>query len=157
MFAQLLTDGFLFTNTALPVALMKADYGSGYAPPAAVIGSPHGLRGWSIRINVLPDDESQASKVSGETRAVYLWEFWRARKREGDVAFWVKDPNDGRFYLAGFVDDELSLDLLCAKAFATGLQLRQRRDREQASPVVVLPGTPAPPDWPIFGETDFGG
>ncbi len=146
-FAQLNTEGFLFTQTGLPVSLLKGSFGDGYDGPAAVIGSPHGLRGWSVKIGVLPDAEG---------RATYLWNFMLASKRAGNEAFWIADPKDNLFYLAEFIDDELSFDVLRSKAYATGLQLRQRRDRIQESPVTVIPGGPARPDWPEFGKSEFG-
>lgn len=148
-FELLNTNGFRFTEARLPLPLLTADYGDGYEPPAAITGNPAGVLNWSVSIGVLPNDVATP-------RAEYLWNFWLARKAAGDGLFWVQDPRDGLYYLAGFVDDELGFEVLCAKAFASGLQLRQRRDAEQASPVSVLPGAPQP-EWPIFGDTEFGG
>ena len=51
------TTGFLFTNTTLTVNLSTGPGGDGYAPPAALIGSPEGLRSWAVRIETLPDLE----------------------------------------------------------------------------------------------------
>lgn len=155
MFEVLNTSGFLFTQTGLPVSLARADYGDGYAPPAAIVGSPNGLRGWALKIDALPNTEE--GLIGDLSRADYLWEFWNARKREGNVAFWIQDPKDDKYYLVEFTADELSYELLCSLVYSTGLQLRQRRDRAQASPVTILPGTPAPPDWPVWGETEWGG
>lgn len=143
-YAQLTSDGFLFTQTGLPVAVMRAPFGDGYAAPAALIGAPLGTRGWAVKIAAM-------NKVD---RAEYLWQFFQARKREGDAVFWLQDPKDDLYYLASFVDDELSFELLCATLFSTGLQLRQGRVKGQPSPVSVLEDT-APP-WPIWGETEWG-
>lgn len=145
------TNGFLFTRTALPVSVLTAPVGDGYQLPGAVIGSPLGVRGWNARIDAMTTLAEPAA-VAEE----YLWQFWLARKAAGDELFWVEDPKDDLYYLAEFVDAMLSFDLLCSRVYATGLQLRQRRDPQQASPVAVLPGTPAPPDWPEWGTTEWG-
>lgn len=122
---RLRTTGFLFTRTDVAPAVLTGDYGDGYHPPGAVIGAPSGVRGWTARIDVLPDDERYL--VEGQTRANYLWAFFVARKMADDEAFWLYDHKDDLFYPASFVDDALSYSLLCAKLYATGLQFQQRR------------------------------
>ena len=142
-FELLNTSGFRFTQTTIPVSLLRADFGDGYAPPAAIIGSS--VRGWNVRLDAVNSPDAE-----------YLWQFWLARKREGNFACWIRDPKDDLYYLVEFTDNNLSFDLLCARAYAIGIELRQRRDRDQASPVTELPGGPPKPDWPEWGVTEFG-
>lgn len=125
------TTGFLFTETTLTLSLLTADFGDGYEANA-LTGSPHGVRGWSMKIDVLPDSYSHAAAVEGDTRAEYLWQFFLRSKAAGNQPFWFEDPKDGKFYLAKFADDTLSYSILCAKIYSTGLQLKQRRIRSTA-------------------------
>jgi hypothetical protein len=134
-YAILDTTGFLFTDTSLRVALLKADFGDGFGA-GALIGSPNGTRTWAIQIAALPDSLEYARPVQGDTRANYLWEFFLASKIAGNAPFWLQDLKDGKFYLAEFVEDELSYSVLCAELYSTGLQLRQRR----------VPGMAPPPE-----------
>jgi hypothetical protein len=149
---QLKTDGFLFTQTAVAFALMKADFGDGYGK-GALISDPAGLRRWSVKIDVLPDSDEHVPKVDAQTRSEYLWNFFVASKRSGNYPFWLQDPKDEQFYLVEFVDDELSYDLLCVKVYSTGLQLRQRRVTDQATPVDSIPFG----EVPDYGVGDYGG
>lgn len=137
-YEQLQTDGFLFTQTSVAVALATADFGDGY-DSGALIGDPDGLRGWNVKIDVLPDASDQAPLIGGKTRSNYLWDFWLASKAAADRPFWVEDIKDGLFYLASFVDHNLSYEVLCGKVYSTGLQLRQRRARDQTTPVEEIP------------------
>jgi hypothetical protein len=129
------TTGFLFTETSITLDLLKADFGDGYKA-GALVGAAEGLRTWTIKIDVLPDDLEYAPPVSGtdETRANYLWEFYLSSKQAGDDPFWIEDMKTGKWHLAEFVDDSLTYPILCAKVYATGLQLRQRRMRGQVVP-----------------------
>lgn len=149
---RLITDGFLFTQTTLAFVLLTADFGDGYQA-AALIGAEAGLRTWTMKIEVLPDSSEQAPKVDEQTRSEYLWNFFVASKRSGDYPFFVEDPKDDQFYLASFTDHTLSFDILCAKLYATGLQLRQRRVRDQASPIPTYPII----DVPDYGAGEYGG
>lgn len=140
-YEELNQSGFKFGSTSVRMDLAKGDFGDGFAPPAAVISNPEGLRSWSVTIAVLPDStaQGQAPLIEGETRAEYLWNFWLNSKATGDAPFWIRDPKDGQFYLACFVDDELSYEILCSKVYGTGLQLRQRRVADQETPVEEIP------------------
>jgi hypothetical protein len=137
-YLQLQTKGFLFTQTSVAVAVATADFGDGF-DAGALIGSAEGLRAWNVKIDVLPDSSNQAPLVDGKTRANYLWDFFLTSKAAGDRPFWIEDVKDGKFYLASFTEHTLSYDVLCSKAYSTGLSLRQRRARDQASPVEALP------------------
>jgi hypothetical protein len=132
------SSGFLFTQTAVAVALSTADFGDGY-DAGALIGSPEGLRSWNVKIDVLPDSSDQAPEIDSKTRANYLWDFFLASKAAGDEPFWIEDIKDGKFYLASFVDHTLSYEVLCGKVYSTGLALRQRRVSDQTTPVVTIP------------------
>jgi hypothetical protein len=77
----------------------------------------------------------------GSSRAQYLWRFFRVSKAAGNQPFWfeMEDPDDGtrKLFLASFVDHRLSYEVLCAKIYSTGLQLKQRRVRDVESPIAV--------------------
>jgi hypothetical protein len=139
-YAILNTTGFLFTETSIEIALLKADFGDGYGA-GALVGSAKGLRGWTMQIDALPDDFEHVGPVgdSEQTRASYLWDFFLASKTAGNDPFWFEDPKDDKYYLVEFIDDRLTYPILCAKLYSSGLQLRQRRVR----------GLTAPP--PAFG------
>jgi len=151
---RLITDGFLFTQTGVKFSILSADFGDGLEA-AATIDS--GLRRWTIKIDVLPDSASQVPLVDGQTRSEYLWNFFCASKQSGNYPFFIEDPKDGQFYLACFVDDELSYEVLCAKIYSTGLQLRQRRVRDQVSPIPSYPIIDVPGDVPDYGAGEYGG
>jgi len=129
-FATIETDGFLFTRTASRFVIARAGFGDGYDAAQTLDDS---TRSWSVKIDALPDLD--VALVAGQTRAAYLFDFWLARKAAGNEPFWLLDPKDGLLYLADFADDALSFDLLCAKVYATGLELRQRRVTGTASPI----------------------
>jgi hypothetical protein len=138
-YEQLKTDGFLFTQTGLGLNLLKADFGDGYGE-AAVIGTPAGVRSWNVKISVLPNLTIACNKpINSQTRAAYLWSFFCASKQQGDRPFWLFDYYDQKSYLASFVDDSLSYDMLTGKLFSSGLNLRQRRTTDFPE---ALAGTP---------------
>lgn len=129
-------DGFLFTRVSARVDLLHADFGDGYRS-AARIGSKEGLHSWSVKIDVLPDDEDYSingEETGIETRANYLFNFFLRSKAASNKPFWIQCPRDFKFYLAEFVDDEIDYDILCSRLFSAGLNLRQRRVSDQESP-----------------------
>ncbi len=138
-YEQINQSGFLFTQTSVRLDLLKAPAGDGFALPSAVISDPAGLRSWSVKIDALPDSDAQAPKIGSETRAEYLWNFFLASKASGNAPFWIEDPKDEKFYLAEFVDDELTYEILCSKVYSAGLSLRQRRAADQETPVEEIP------------------
>jgi hypothetical protein len=138
MTEQLRTTGFLFTQLAIALPVLSADYGDAYRAPGAVIGNSAGLRSWSAKIDALPDDASHWL-VAGQARASYLWDFWLARKTADDEPFYLYDHKDDVLYLASFADDALTFEILCAKVFSTGLQFRERRVDGVTSPIAGLP------------------
>lgn len=149
-YERLNTSGFLFTQTKVAVNILSGDFGDGFAPPSAVIGNPSGLRGWTIRIDALPDSNI-VPLIEGKTRADYLWDFFVASKAAGNKPFWVEDPKTDLFYLASFTDDEISYEILCSKVYSTGLTLRQRRVSGQVSPI-----DSAVPDFVARWKSDEG-
>src|SRR5687768_4151896 len=92
-YEQLNDAGFLFTLAGARVDLLHGDFGDGYRA-SALIGSPEGLRTWSVKISVLPDGSEQAPLIDGKTRAMYLWDFWFASKAAGNRPFWIEDPRE---------------------------------------------------------------
>jgi hypothetical protein len=132
------TTGYIFTDVKVKVSILSADFGEGYEAAATIGG---GLRTWVMKIDVLPDNFTDAVPVQGtqETRAAYLWNFFLRSKLAGNQPFRFRHADPGQQeqeWLACFVDDELSYSILCSRIFSTGLQLRQRRLRSQDSPGV---------------------
>lgn len=138
-YLQLNQSGFKFTRAGVEMNLSTADCGDGYEPPSALIGSAEGLRSWTVRIEGLPNTTDQAPAIDGKTRADYLWDFFIANKGGGNTPFWIEDPKDNLFYLAKFIDDRLDYEMLSSQIYSTGLELRQRRVTDQATPVAELP------------------
>lgn len=134
------TEGFQLTEIAAEWKVLTAEFGDGYEA-GALAGHPAGTRSWSIKIDVLPGVTDQVPPVEGVSRAQYLWQFFKTTKAANDEPFWVEleDPEDGmrKLFLASFVDNKLSYTVLCAKIYSAGLQLRQRRLTDVASPVPV--------------------
>jgi hypothetical protein len=130
-YEQIATDGFLFTRLVARFAIAHAGFGDGYDAARTL---DDGQRAWSIKIAALPDLDAPP-RVGTQSRALYLWEFFVARKAAGDEPFWLLDPKDGMLYLSSFTDDALTFEILCAKVYATGLELRQRRVAGVTSPI----------------------
>jgi len=125
------TDGFLITRTGSAFVIARAGFGDGYDAAQTI---SQARRKWSIKIDTLPDLVG-SPLVGSDTRAAYLWDFFTARKSEGDAPFWLKDPKDDLLYLATFADESLSYDVLCDHVYATGLELVQRRASDTDSPI----------------------
>jgi hypothetical protein len=130
------TTGFLFTSIEIGFTMLEADYGRGLMD-AVVLDD--GLRVWSMKIDVLPDQKRYGFIAETQlTRAAYLWNFFNASKRAGNMPFWLNhaDPGeDARDWLVSFADHKLSYQQLCDKIFGgVGLTLRQRALRDQESP-----------------------
>lgn len=133
---QLKTSGFQFTQTGVGLNLLKADFGDGYGD-AALIGAPSGARSWNVKIAILPNQQTRCGDAT--TRAAYLYDFFCASKAAGDRPFWLFDYYSQQSYLACFVDDDLTLEMLTGKLFAAGLNLRQRRTTDFPEPLAGAP------------------
>ncbi|HWQ36951.1 MAG TPA: hypothetical protein VNQ79_29235 [Blastocatellia bacterium] len=123
--------GFHFEQTGLRAARLRADFGDGYTAGARV-GSAEGLRAWRLRIDALPDLPEYL--IGQQTRARYLWEFWRRHKLEKESeVFRLRDPfpaDPSRpFVFARFTEDELNFGMFCELVFSVGLTLIQCRVR----------------------------
>lgn len=131
------TTGFSFTEMAITVSVLKANYGDGYGA-GALNGHAQGLRSWTIEVALLPDlDEFlifPADSSEGETRANYLWDLFLRSKVAGNRPFRFREHKDGQEFFAEFVEDTLSFQMFTAKLFSTGLQIKQRRVRDFESP-----------------------
>lgn len=140
------TSGFLLTEIAGEWSVVTADFGDGFQGSLR-IGDAQGTRAWSMKVDVLPDTadapliQDSIDPLRNDTRAQYLWRFFRRSKSAGNEPFWfeVDDPDDGlrRRFLASFVDNKITFTILCAKIYSTGLQLRQRRLPDVTSPEVI--------------------
>jgi hypothetical protein len=125
--------GFTFEQIGLQARRKSANFGDGYTAGAR-IGHVEGLRAWRIKIDVLPDFLVGCSESYLETRARYLWEFWRRHKLEKDSEiFLMRDPfpadptrTQDRVF-ARFVEDELNYPLTTEYVFSCELTIRQCR------------------------------
>ncbi|HEY0169893.1 MAG TPA: hypothetical protein VGB98_02485 [Pyrinomonadaceae bacterium] len=137
-FERLITEGFLFEGIAIRGETLRASYGSGYGE-GAVVGNPEGLRSWKVKIGALPNVEGENLINAGEhglqTRFAYLYQFFvRHNVRNARKPFWVRDPVDGRDYLAEIAEDEMDFPMLSRVVMKAGLTIRQRRVYGQTSP-----------------------
>lgn len=162
------TAGFLLTDTTGEWDVLSADFGDGYEAAALVgdpqgtrswTVTIAALPDSTDQVGSIEDDlepEYVLGEVSGfvltepgdrillegSSRSKYLWRFFRISKATNDEPFWIEvdDPDDGarKKFLASFIDNRLNYGVLCAKLYSTGLQLRQRRLRDVASPVLVI-------------------
>jgi hypothetical protein len=134
---RLNTEGFLFEDTSIGGSNLRANYGDGYGE-GAVIGSPAGLRGWKVKIGVLPHTEDysiNAGEHGLQTRALYLWRFYeRHNVANAFKPFWMRDPFLLQDFLVEIAEERLSYAMLCRLAYSTGLTLRQRRVHGVESP-----------------------
>lgn len=137
-FERLITTGFLFEGIAIRGETLRASYGSGYGE-GAVVGNPEGLRTWKVKIGALPNVEGEDLINAGaqglQTRFEYLFDFFvRHNVANARKPFWVKDPVDGRDYLAEIAEDEMDFKMLSRVVMQAGLTIRQRRVFGQTSP-----------------------
>lgn len=171
MIETLDTAGFLMTETALEMGLLDADFGDGFRssllsgssegtrtwtirvdtlPDNNVApGIPNTLgdsfllteEGGYLLLESGGRIVLETTVESSDTRATYLWRFFRLSKAAGNQPFWVEheDPDDGtrKLFLASFAEHKLTYTVLCAKIYSTGLQLKQRRLPGVVSPVAV--------------------
>jgi len=127
-------SGFIFEQIGLQARRLTANYGDGYTAGAR-LGSVQGLRAWRVRVDCLPDIHIAGGGESyPETRARYLWEFWRKHKLELDSEIFImRDPfpddvtRTADKVFARFVENELNYGLDTEYLFNTGLTIMQAR------------------------------
>lgn len=122
-FAQLGDD---FAGT-----ILSADFGGGFKATAVV---NEDVREWLLQADVLVDLEDEGLLVDAgeqgmQTRARYLWGFYRRHMLAGQRPFWIRCPFESADYLAEFADTALTYDVFTSVLYATGFTLRQRRVR----------------------------
>lgn len=109
------------------------------APPVPDNLDPHYLKLELGAGFILLEEGGRILLEHASTRALYLWRFFRLSKARGDEPFWVEieDPDSGtrKLYLASFADHALNYQVLCARVYGAGLNLRQRRVSGIASPI----------------------
>lgn len=128
--------GFTFEEVGLQARRITANFGDGYTAGAR-IGLADGLRGWKVRIDLLPDFDLQPGasfEAYIETRARYLWNFWKRHKLERNSEIFIMrdpfpaDPTRKRDRVfARFIGEDLSLPMTTEYLFSAGLTLRQAR------------------------------
>jgi hypothetical protein len=104
-------------------AVLEADYGGGYHDGVNV-GPLGGLHTWALSSGCLPDDDT-ISPIGLESRFAYYFDFFKARKAEGNSTFIIEFREAN--YHAGFVDPRISMERFTNDLFAGGVLIKQRR------------------------------
>lgn len=121
--------------------ILSADFGGGYRA-TAVVGED--VREWLMRADVLVDLDDEGLLVDAgaqgtQTRARYLWGFYRRHMLAGQKPFWIRCPFEKADFLAEFADTALTYDVFTSVLYATGFTLRQRRVRGVESQGAQVP------------------
>lgn len=127
-FELLQTKGSFGCVESISHAVLNADFGDGYEQ-TALIGSQTGLRSWRLKWDVLAQVlRAQNPFFDNEelNQADYLWDFY-CRARALGQPFVIQSSRNGQYYLAKFVDENLSYELFACRLYTTGLALTQRR------------------------------
>lgn len=111
--------------------ILSADFGGGYKATAVV---NEDVREWLLQADALVDLEDENLLVGAgaqgmQTRARYLWGFYRRHMLAGQRPFWFRCPFESADFLAEFTDTALTYDVFTSVLYAAGFTLRQRRVR----------------------------
>lgn len=103
---------------------LKASFGSGRGASARV-GAAHGIWGWEISSDVLPDDEDYGNMVNGLPRMEYYTDFIR-RHTLGTRDIFLIDFR-GRKYHASFAENKIGGNMLSYDVFdMSGVEIEMR-------------------------------
>lgn len=120
------------------VSLVKFKYPGSYREPAINVGHSDGDWGMKLVFSVLskslaPGIDPGAQFGGLQSRADYLWEFYRRHKLGGDKPFIVECEFPGskglRQFLMVFAEDNISYQAFAVRLFSSGLALEQARVR----------------------------
>jgi phage-related protein len=126
---MLLEIGDFGLSEQIDFRVLEFSFGDGYED-SALVGSTEGTLSWKLTFKVLPGFLGQeiSGPLSAESRAEYLWNFFKDRMAAGNETFKFISPRDGRMYLAAFAETKLSYELFAVKMFSSGISLKQRRE-----------------------------
>lgn len=103
--------------------VLEAKFGGNYHAGVNV-GPDGGLHTWMLSSGCLPDDDD-ISPIDAKSRFAYYWDFFKARKAEGNGPFIIEFR--GLNYHAGFPDPKISMERFTSDLFAGALMIEQRR------------------------------
>lgn len=134
------------------VQQVKFKYPGGYSDPAITVGAPDGDYNMALVFSALPAAQAQfidpgADFGGPQSRADYIWNFFRRHKLNGDKPFVVEfsapgNNNQPQQFEMRFAEDAISYELVMAALYTSGLQLEQARPRSAS-------GGDAPMDNPL--------
>lgn len=104
-------------------AVVEATFGDGYSA-SALVGSSAGQTAFTLSADVWPDDPSLKS-IQGKPAFAYYYDFLQDRLRNGNAPFIIYWR--GAYYLVQLTEPDLSIDVMTADLFASGLEVRGRR------------------------------
>lgn len=121
--------------------LVKFIKPGGYRDPAFITGHSEGLMRFSLKFNYLPKTTggvngygvNPGAELGGlQSRADYLWNFFKRHKQQGDKPFILETELPGEAGVQRisvvFADDEMPYELFAVRMFSTGLALEQYRE-----------------------------
>lgn len=114
-------------------------YVGGVCDPAITVGHPDGDYGMALVFSTLPAAQAQfidpgADLGGPQSRADYIWNFFRRHKLNGNKPFIVEFAAPGSNNVAQqfemrFTDKAISYELVMCALYTSGLQLEQARPR----------------------------
>lgn len=137
------------------VAEFRADLSDGYRQQA-FYGASSGTKSWNLSFNAMRN-KSTPDVTNGDlelSAAKYIYDLWLRTKNYG-TPFVIQDSLYNQYYLAEFVNNNLSFEQIFTTLFSTGLTLRQVRIPNTT--VFDVSKYPAITYWhktPVTGATD---
>lgn len=104
-------------------AVLEASFGDGYSA-AARVGSTAGTISFKLSASVWPDD-ANIKLIQNKSAFAYYYDFLQDRLRAGNAPFIIGWR--GGYYLVQLEEPHLSLEVLTADLFASGIEVRGRR------------------------------
>lgn len=128
-YARLIYRGHFHVTEDLDYSesILGAGYGWGYRDDEVVFPP---LRACALSYPTLHRDAMiETEPDTFVSRHDYLWNFYDARKSEGNKPFLMKSPKDGKWFLWRFADNKLSYELLDLYMATAGVKLEQANVR----------------------------
>lgn len=104
-------------------AVVEATFGDGYSA-SALVGSSAGQTTFTLSADVWPDD-ANLKQIQNKAAFAYYYDFLQDRLRNGNAPFIIYWR--GAYYLVQMTEPDLSIDVMTADLFASGLEVRGRR------------------------------
>jgi hypothetical protein len=137
--------------------VLRNDLSDGYSA-SALFGSDTGKRRWRITMPTLAHSTITMPTVTGidgrsVSREQYLWDLWCEWNVTG-LPFVIQSERNSQYYIAEFVDEELTYSGMKIKLYESGIELRQKRiEGETVFDVSKMGVTTYGYNW--FNETSF--